>query len=910
MCGGTLEVKNDESIGICEYCGTKQTLPKLDDDRRANLYDRANHFRRNNEFDKAMGIYEQILNEDSTDAEAYWSVVLCRYGIEYVEDPANHKRVPTVNRTQFTSVFADDDYKSAICYADVLQKEIYEQEAKTIDDIQRRILEISQEEEPFDVFICYKETDANGRRTLDSVLANDLYYQLEKEGFKVFFSRITLEDKLGTAYEPYIFAALNSAKAMVVLGTKPEYFNAVWVKNEWSRYLALIKKGEKKTLIPAYRDMDPYDLPEEFSHLQAQDMGKLGFMQDLVRGVNKIIRKEYSYTNSNSKDTKNQEAVSSFVKRAFLFLEDRDWKNANDYCEKILDLDPENAYGYLGKMMAELKTEKISELGKLSVPLQENQNYSKVCRFANVQLKNEIEGYNLEIISRNRTVSLNNEYDKAFKMMQKAKTEANYIKAAEMFEKIKDYKDSAIKKANCEKLAENCKNKANKNKNKAKKLMAVIVPSVAACIAIVFVVSNIVVPSIHYKDALDMLESNNFREAYVMFKQLEDYKDAQYQKEATKIKEAVNLAENKKTEKAVEILKNMQMEEKLANMVYDQSLILAGKGFYDEAIAFIEAVPEISEQSKKLNEIIIEKGKNLVENGLYKEGYHSLLQIKDDEVGKEVFLECGYLYGSELLENGKIGEAIIVFEEILDKKNNYKDVSEKILEVSESALEYFSERGDYKRAVEYYEESKSFNAENGLYINAKYNYGIGLIKEGEYEEAIKILESVKDYKDSKEQIKSAKYRFVKANFDNKNEKTYEYMKDLKKAKYIDSVELYKELYSWKLEVIAINSSDEADLLTMEESIDGCKPIWFWFEINGGEPGAILKIKEYATYSSVADFDSWYTHEKEYFAGEKHASGWPNGLFKGPEYIVEGTLKVEYFDQAGNKIGEGSVKITK
>ena len=80
---------------------------------------------------------------------------------------------------------------------------------------------------------------------------------MTKEGFKVFFSRITLEDKLGTAYEPYIFAALNSAKVMVVLGTKPEHFNAVWVKNEWNRYLALIKAGAEKTLIPAYQDMDP-----------------------------------------------------------------------------------------------------------------------------------------------------------------------------------------------------------------------------------------------------------------------------------------------------------------------------------------------------------------------------------------------------------------------------------------------------------------------------------------------------------------------------------------------------------------------------------------------------------------------------------------------------------------------------
>ena len=88
MCGGTIEIQQGESVGVCEYCGTKQTLPKLDDERKVNLYDRANHFRRNNDFDKAMGIYEQILNEDGTDAEAYWSLVLCRYGIEYVEDPA------------------------------------------------------------------------------------------------------------------------------------------------------------------------------------------------------------------------------------------------------------------------------------------------------------------------------------------------------------------------------------------------------------------------------------------------------------------------------------------------------------------------------------------------------------------------------------------------------------------------------------------------------------------------------------------------------------------------------------------------------------------------------------------------------------------------------------------------------
>ncbi len=70
MCGGTLEIQENESVATCEYCGTKQTIPRLSNEKKANLYDRAGHFRRNDEFDRAMGIYEQIINEDGTDAEA------------------------------------------------------------------------------------------------------------------------------------------------------------------------------------------------------------------------------------------------------------------------------------------------------------------------------------------------------------------------------------------------------------------------------------------------------------------------------------------------------------------------------------------------------------------------------------------------------------------------------------------------------------------------------------------------------------------------------------------------------------------------------------------------------------------------------------------------------------------------
>ena len=456
MCGGALEINNNETVAICEYCGTQQTLPKLDDDKRANMYDRANHFRRNNEFDKAMGIYEQILNEDNTDAEAYWSLVLCRYGIEYVEDPSSHKRIPTVNRAQFTSIFDDDNYKSALQYADGYQRNIYEEEAKAINEIQKGILAISQKEEPFDVFICYKETDNSGRRTPDSVLANDLYHQLTQEGFKVFFARITLEDKLGSAYEPYIFAALNSAKVMVVLGTKPEFFNAVWVKNEWSRYLALIKQGQKKMLIPAYKDMDPYDLPEEFSHLQAQNMSKLGFMQDLIRGIKKIAQADAPKT------TVVKETVISggnantapLLKRAFMFLEDGDWNSANEYCEKVLDIDPENPYAYLGKLLSELRVRKQESLKDQAEPFDHNNNYQKAVRFADEKLKTALTGYIEHINTRNENARLDGIYTRAKNAMSAANTESAYKEAAHLFESIDEYQDSAVLAQSCYEKAE------------------------------------------------------------------------------------------------------------------------------------------------------------------------------------------------------------------------------------------------------------------------------------------------------------------------------------------------------------------------------------------------------------------------------------------------------------------------
>jgi len=561
ICGGALEIDSAQSVATCEYCGTKQTLPRLDDERRTNLYDRANHFRRNNDFDKAMGIFEQILNEEPTDAEAYWSIVLCRYGIEYVEDPTTRRRVPTVNRAQFTSIFDDEDYKSAIANADGYQREIYEAEANAINELQKNILAISQKEEPFDVFICYKETDVNGRRTQDSVLATELYHELTKEGFKVFFSRITLEDKLGIAYEPYIFAALNSAKVMVVLGTRPEHFNAVWVKNEWSRYLALIKNGARKALIPAYRGMDPYDLPEEFSHLQAQDMSKLGFMQDLTRGIKKIVEADAPKGTRKETIATTTLNIAPLLKRIFMFLEDGDFENADEYCEKVLDQDPENAQAYLGKLMVEMRAKHQEDLANCSTPLNESRNYQKALLFADTDLATslkEIKGKNAQKIESDRKEDL---YLKAIDNY-KSTDVIQLQEAVEIFTSLAGYKNSDEYIRMCEKrieqihaleekfrieqerLAEEkriaeekaqierqrqleiARIKIQKKRAKYKKISKITLSAIAIITTVSLLIAFVFIPSSKYNKAIEYMENGKLEDAYYTFEALDGFKDS------------------------------------------------------------------------------------------------------------------------------------------------------------------------------------------------------------------------------------------------------------------------------------------------------------------------------------------------------------------------------------------------
>ena len=379
MCGAPLPLTPGVTVTTCDFCGREQTIPSMDNEKKLTLFARAERLRTACEFDKAAGVFESIVAEYPQEAEAYWGLVLCKYGIEYVDDPATGEKIPTCHRSSFDSVFDDPDYEQVYDNADVVSRKVYRTEAKRIEDIRRSVVAVSNNEVPYDIFICYKETAENGDRTLDSVLAQDIYDALTAKGYRVFFARITLEDKLGQEYEPYIFAALNSAKIMLAVGTDFEYYNAVWVKNEWSRYLKLMARDKTKHLIPCFKGLDAYDMPKEFAKLQAQDLGKVGAMQDLLRGIEKILPRQKETTIVVQTPPSN---ASAMVMRGQFALEDNDFAKANEFFEKALDQNPQDGGAYLGKVLSALHLNNAQQIDEYFIKLHDDKDFERAIRFS------------------------------------------------------------------------------------------------------------------------------------------------------------------------------------------------------------------------------------------------------------------------------------------------------------------------------------------------------------------------------------------------------------------------------------------------------------------------------------------------------------------------------------------------
>ena len=447
-CGGDLDVHEGDKVVICSYCGSSQTVPNGRDEQALKIFARGNDLRSKGEFDKAYSTFSQLLNDGKEDAETYWNLLLCKYGITYVDDYDGRKK-PTINRMSMSSILDDDDYKKALSLADVVSRENMENEAKRIFEIQNRILKIVHGEKPYDVFISYKETDPLGNRTEDSVLAQDIYDKLTEKGYRVFLSRVTLSEVVGREYEPYIYSALYTAKAMVLVSCDVEYINSVWVRNEWSRYLLMMAKDKDKILVPCYKGVDPYDLPKELRSFQGIDMSKLGWIQDLTMGLKKLIRwKQDEPQKQPNASTGLDSMANQMIQRGFSFLENGKTDKAKNMFEGSLDY-ADKAMAYIGLLCIELGFSAFDELYAIKEDISSRSNYKKALNVASFDEKEKLEDI-VNKFKERQTKGYKSIYDKALQ----CKKEERYDEAISEFKQITFFLDSKNQLEECERLKE------------------------------------------------------------------------------------------------------------------------------------------------------------------------------------------------------------------------------------------------------------------------------------------------------------------------------------------------------------------------------------------------------------------------------------------------------------------------
>lgn len=214
--------------------------------------------------------------------------------------------------------------------------------------------------------------------------------------------------------------------------------------------------------------------------------------------------------------------------------------------------------------------------------------------------------------------------------------------------------------------------------------------------------------------------------------------------------------------------------------------------------------------------------------------------------------------------------------------------------------------GKYDAAYLAFEDLGSYRDSEDMLNKCIYQKACSKLDSGAHSAAIELFESLNGYSDSENKINQAMYSYVLKHENNNDTTTFDYLKKLKKQDYKDSSRIYKDLYDWEITVIAVNSS-ENDETTNKSSISKYNAVYFHMILTGGEPYASTRIHVKSTLpNGTADE---YTFDNKWDDGSYVWYGWYEGLYAYPEYGATGTLQCKFYDDNGNLIGMGSVRIT-
>lgn len=387
-CGMKFTFPVSQAVFPCPACGALHERPQAQQEIFEGL-DRANDLRADKDFSQALRGYEEVLRRCRTSHEALWGKVLCRYGVEYVEDHITHQRRPTLNFLQRTMILQEGDFLRACQHAPEEIAAQYREDALYIADVQKELLQSADAWADYDVFLCYKGSAPGGKgMAKEYEHAFKLYMHLEKLGFSVFFAHESLKKVAGARYEAGIFRALHSAKVMLVVCSDPANLTTAWVHSEWSRFLKRFYEGESCRLIPLlYDSCDAYSLPQELSCLQGIDMSDPDAFETLRENL-----KEYAQPGAGHAAEQHRDAVEDdALARIQYLLEAERWAEAEKSAENLMGERPRCSKAYLYKLLAAKRLMEPGQLGQMTTAFEDDLHWKKAMHWSKADERKTLE---------------------------------------------------------------------------------------------------------------------------------------------------------------------------------------------------------------------------------------------------------------------------------------------------------------------------------------------------------------------------------------------------------------------------------------------------------------------------------------------------------------------------------------
>ncbi|MCL2861598.1 MAG: YIP1 family protein [Firmicutes bacterium] len=280
----------------CRFCGEENFITAWSGEVQS-LLDSASNFRNLKQHYNALKTYSDILIIDPECTEALWGRLLANYGVEIIGREGDVKFIITF--LQETPLQNNNDYNTLLL---VVRRKLdgeseakqYENFAQKIENLRQNTLEITKTLDPYDVFICFSDTEKNieGRKLTDYDVALSLYEKLEREGLNVFFSTQSLAGISDEEKEPIIYHALTTAKSMVLLATTNECLEETSVHNQWSRFFDIRLKDTRKELITYFWKTVRHNLlPDTLKNYFSSSKSDIRVHDDEKRSIKNLSQK-------------------------------------------------------------------------------------------------------------------------------------------------------------------------------------------------------------------------------------------------------------------------------------------------------------------------------------------------------------------------------------------------------------------------------------------------------------------------------------------------------------------------------------------------------------------------------------------------------------------------------------------